>query len=70
MRANPLPLEAGPMSRTTPRAETRISMSELPPSEEPMPIQDSPPPRVDSTPMTMRRGTRTRKPPAYLAGYQ
>ncbi|KAK2192446.1 hypothetical protein NP493_31g04003 [Ridgeia piscesae] len=32
MRANPLPLEAGPMSRTTPRAETRIPMSELPPS--------------------------------------
>ena len=27
MRANPLPLEAGPMSRTTPCAETRMPMS-------------------------------------------
>ena len=57
MRANPLPIEAGPMSRTTPRAETRMPMSELPPSEEPKPIQDTPPPRVNSTPM--RRGTVT-----------
>ncbi|KAK2174532.1 hypothetical protein NP493_797g01041 [Ridgeia piscesae] len=68
MRENPLPLEAGPMSRTTTHAETRMPMLELPPSEKPMPIQDTPPPRVDSTPM--RRGTRTRKPPAYLADYQ
>ncbi|KAK2190444.1 hypothetical protein NP493_81g00014 [Ridgeia piscesae] len=68
MRANPLPLESGPMSRTTPRAETRMPKSELPPSEEPMPIQDTPPPRVDSIPM--RRGTHTRKPPAYLADRQ
>ena len=64
MRANPLPLEAGLMSRTTPRAETIMPMSELPPSEEPMPIQDTSPPRVDSIPM--RRGTHTRKPPVYL----
>ena len=42
MRANPLPLEAGPMSRTTHRAETRMPMSELPSSEEQMPIQDTP----------------------------
>ena len=68
MRGNPLPLEAGPMSRTTPRAETRMPMSDLPPSEEPMPIQDTPLPRVDSTPM--RKGTPTRKSPAYLADYQ
>ena len=68
MRANPLPLEAGLMSRTTPRAETRMPMSELPPCEKPRPIQDTPPPPVDSTPM--RRGTRTRKPSAYLADYQ
>ena len=70
MRANPLPLEAGPMSPTTPRAETRMPISELPPSEQPMPIQDTPPPRVDSTPVRRGRGTRTRKPPAYLADYQ
>ena len=68
MKENPLPLEAGPMSRTTPRAETRMPMSELPPSEEPVPMQDAPPPHVDMTPV--RRGTRTRKPPAYLADYQ
>ena len=68
MSANPLPLEAGSMSRTPPRAETRMPMSELPPSEEPVPMQDTPPPRVDSTPV--RRGTRTRKPPVYLADYQ
>ena len=63
-----LSLKAGPMSRTMPRSETRMPMSELPPSEERMPIQDTPQPRVDSTPM--RRGTRTRKPPAFLADYQ
>ena len=34
----------------------------------PMMIQDTPPPPVDSTPM--RRGTRTKKPPAHLADYQ
>ena len=68
--ANPPPLEAGSMSRTPPRAETRMPMSELPPSEEPVSMQDTPPPppRVDSTPV--RRGTRTRKPPAYLADHQ
>ena len=64
MRANPPPLEAAPMCRTPPRAETRVPMSELPPNKEPMPIQDTPQPRVDSTPT--RRGTRTRKPPAYF----
>ena len=62
MRALPLELvDAGSMSRTTPRAETRMPMSELPSSEEPVPKQDTPPLRVDST--TVRRGTRTRKPP-------
>ena len=65
--ANPLPLEAGSMSRTPPRAETRMPMSESPPSEEPVPMKDTPPLRVDSTPV--RRGTRTRKPPTYLADY-
>ncbi|KAK2187709.1 hypothetical protein NP493_156g02012 [Ridgeia piscesae] len=52
-RANPLPIEAGPMYRTTPRAKTslRMPMTKLPPCEEPMPIQDTPQPRVDSTPM-------------------
>ena len=66
--ANPPPLEAGSMSHTPPRAETRMPISELPPSEEPVPMQDTPLPRVDSIPV--RRGTRTRKPPAYLADYQ
>ncbi|KAK2175931.1 hypothetical protein NP493_696g02011 [Ridgeia piscesae] len=68
MRAYPLPVEAGQMSRTTPQAERGMPMLELPPSEEPMPIHDTPPPRVNSSPV--RRGTRTRKPPAYLTDYQ
>ena len=59
--------EPVPMSELPP-SEEPMPMSESPPSEEPVPMQDTPPPRVDSTPV--RRGTRTRTPPAYLVDYQ
>ncbi|KAK2184104.1 hypothetical protein NP493_283g06029 [Ridgeia piscesae] len=77
MRANPPPLEAGPMSRTTPRAETRMPMSELLPNEEPMPITGYTICRymihhhhVWTRHQCAEAHARTRKPPAYLADQQ
>ena len=63
-----LPLDVGPVSDTLLHTEMRMPMLELPLSEEPVPMQDTPPPRVDS--MSMHRGTSTRKLPAYLADYK
>ena len=58
MSANQLPLEACSMSCTPHHAEIGMPMSKSPPREEPAPMQDTPPPPVDS--MSVHRVTRTK----------
>jgi len=58
-----LPRKTGATLHSTPPRE------ESPEREEPMPASDSPP-HVGSSPVLVRRGTRSRKLPAYMTDYQ